>query len=63
VAQTAKAAGYKDIFKETLISITEMEKLMGKNKFKEILGGLVEKPKGKLTLVLGDGQTGSSRPH
>jgi hypothetical protein len=51
VAQTAKAAGYKDIFKETLISITEMEKLMGKNKFKEILGGLVEKPKGKLTLV------------
>jgi hypothetical protein len=52
VAQTAKAAGYKDIFKETLISITEMEKLMGKNKFKEILGGLVEKPKGKLTLVL-----------
>lgn len=52
VAQTAKAAGYKDIFKETLISITEMEKLMGKNKFQDILGGLVEKPKGKLTLVL-----------
>jgi hypothetical protein len=28
-----------------------MEKLMGKKKFKEILGSLVEKPKGKLTLV------------
>jgi hypothetical protein len=51
VAKAAKAAGYSDIFKETLIGIGEMEKLMGKNKFKEILGGLVEKPKGKLTLV------------
>jgi hypothetical protein len=51
VAKAAKAAGYNDIFKETLIGIGEMEKLMGKNKFKEILGGLVEKPKGKLTLV------------
>lgn len=51
VAKAAKAAGYNDIFKEILIGIGEMEKLMGKNKFKEILGGLVEKPKGKLTLV------------
>ncbi|WP_407712800.1 DUF2800 domain-containing protein [Clostridium sporogenes] len=28
-----------------------MEKLMGKKKFKDILGSFVEKPKGKLTLV------------
>jgi hypothetical protein len=51
VAQTAKDAGYTDIFKQSLISITEMEKLMGKKKFQDILGSLVEKPKGKLTLV------------
>lgn len=51
VAETAKAAGYTDIYKQSLISITEMEKLMGKKKFGEILGTFVEKPKGKLTLV------------
>jgi len=28
-----------------------MEKLMGKKKFNELLGSLVEKPKGKLSLV------------
>ena len=51
VAETAKAAGYTDIFKQSLISITEMEKLMGKKKFRDLLGNLVEKPAGKLTLV------------
>lgn len=51
VAKTAKEAGYTDIFKQSLITITEMEKLMGKKKFNDILGNLVEKPKGKLTLV------------
>ena len=51
VAETAKEAGYSDIFKQSLITITEMEKLMGKKKFNELLGSLVEKPKGKLTLV------------
>lgn len=51
VAETAKEAGYTDIFKQSLITITEMEKLMGKKKFNDILGSLVEKPKGKLTLV------------
>ena len=51
VAETAKEAGYTDIFKQSLITITEMEKLMGKKKFNDILGNLVEKPKGKLTLV------------
>ncbi|MFA9398373.1 MAG: DUF2800 domain-containing protein [Clostridiaceae bacterium] len=52
VAENAKAAGYSDIYKKRLITITEMEKLMGKKKFKDIIGSLVEKPKGKLTLVL-----------
>lgn len=51
VAEAAKKAGYTDIFKSTLIGITEMERLMGKKKFKEILGAYVYKPEGKVTLV------------
>jgi len=51
VAEAAKRAGYTDIFKSTLIGITEMEKLMGKKKFQEVLGSLVYKPDGKVTLV------------
>lgn len=51
VIEAAKANGYTDIFKTSLIGITEMEKLMGKKKFNDILGGLVYKPEGKLTLV------------
>lgn len=51
VAKVAKAAGYTDIFKQILITITEMEKLMGKKVFNDILGRYVEKPKGKLALV------------
>ncbi|NCD08092.1 MAG: DUF2800 domain-containing protein [Negativicutes bacterium] len=51
VAETAKAAGYHDIYSQSLISITEMERLMGKAKFNEILGDLVEKPQGKPSLV------------
>lgn len=51
VIEAAKAAGYSDIFKKSLIPITEMEKLMGKKTFLEVLGGLVIKPQGKPTLV------------
>ena len=51
VAETAKAAGYHDIYRQSLIPITEMEKLLGKAKFKEVLGGLIRKPPGKPTLV------------
>lgn len=51
VAKAAGAAGYKDIYKQSLIGITEMEKLMGKKRFSEILGNLVYKPAGKITLV------------
>lgn len=51
VAEAANAAGYQDIYKRSLIPITEMEKLMGKKEFQNILGGLVYKPPGKPTLV------------
>lgn len=51
VVAAATAAGYRDIYKKSLISITEMEKLMGKKTFTEVLGGLVIKPQGKPTLV------------
>ena len=50
-AEAAKKAGYTDIYKTSLIGITDMEKLMGKKKFSEILGSLVYKPEGKVTLV------------
>ena len=51
VIKAAKDAGYTDIFNTSLITLTEMEKLMGKKKFKETLGGLVIKPQGKPTLI------------
>lgn len=51
VAEAAQKAGYTDIYKKSLIGITEMERLMGKKKFNEILGSLVYKPDGKVTLV------------
>ena len=50
-AEAAKKAGFKDIFKTSLIGITDMERLMGKKKFNEVLGSLVYKPEGKVTLV------------
>ena len=51
VAEAAKAAGYRDIYKQSLLTITAMERLMGKKQFSEILGNLVIKPEGKPTLV------------
>ncbi|MCF0228626.1 MAG: DUF2800 domain-containing protein [Parasporobacterium sp.] len=51
VAKAAIAAGYKDIYRQSLIPMTEMQKLMGKAEFDEVLGGLIEKPPGKPTLV------------
>ena len=50
-AQAAAAAGYRDIYRKTLIGIGEMEKLMGKEQFRNVLGQYVTKPQGKLTLV------------
>ena len=51
VVKAAFGAGYRDIYKKSLISVAEMEKLMGKPLFKEVLGGLVIRPKGHPTLV------------
>lgn len=51
VAEAARKAGYTDIYKTFLIGVTEMEKLMGKRDFAEILGQLIDKPHGKPTLV------------
>ncbi|MCI9354758.1 MAG: DUF2800 domain-containing protein [Firmicutes bacterium] len=51
VAAAAKEHGYTDIYRQSLITLTDMEKLMGKKQFGEILGGLVIKPPGKPTLV------------
>lgn len=48
VADAAMKAGYPEamIYTRSLIGITDMEKLMGKKKFQEVIGPLVEKPQG-----------------
>lgn len=51
VAEAAKEAGYKDIYRQSLIPLTEMQRLMGKDKFEEVLGGLITKAPGRPTLV------------
>lgn len=51
VIEAANAAGYHDIFRKSLLPITEMEKLMGKQEFSEVLSSLIIKPAGKPTLV------------
>ena len=51
IAEKAAASGFKDIYRKSLIPMTEMQKLMGKAKFEEILGDLIYKPPGKPTLV------------
>lgn len=51
VAQAAETAGYSDIYKKSIIGVTEMERLMGKAEFARIIGPLVYKPQGKVTLV------------
>ncbi len=50
VAQAVQAAGY-DPYEQKIMGITAMEKTLGKARFAELLGGLVEKPPGKPTLV------------
>ena len=41
VAEAAREHGYTDIYRQTLIPMTEMQKLMGKSAFEEILGDLI----------------------
>lgn len=50
VTEIVRRAGF-DPFEHKLMGITAMEKVLGKTKFSELLGGLVEKPQGKPTLV------------
>lgn len=51
VVDAAAKAGYTDLYKKHLMTLTEIEKLMGKKKFADILGDFVVKPPGKLSLV------------
>jgi len=51
VVDTAVQNGYTDLYKQTLITLTGFEKMMGKKKFNELLGEYVAKPPGKLALV------------
>lgn len=50
VADTVKQAGF-DPYEHKVIGITAMTRRLGKTKFEKLLGGLIEKPKGKPTLV------------
>ena len=53
VAEAVEATG-NDPYQKKLLSITDMEKLLGKKKFEEVLGKLVVKPEGKPVLVKAD---------
>lgn len=50
VADAVSAAGY-DPYEHKVMGITAMEKALGKTRFAELLGSLVEKPQGKPTLA------------
>lgn len=52
VAEILKENGYNDIYRTSLITLTELQKLLGKDKFNELLGDYIVKPEGKPTLVL-----------
>ena len=53
VAKAAVAAGYEEalIYERKLLTLSAMEKLMGKKSFAEVCGAYVEKPQGKPTLA------------
>lgn len=50
VAAAVTEAGYNP-YEQKLMGVTAMTKLLGKRKFDTLLGSLIEKPKGKPTLV------------
>jgi hypothetical protein len=50
VATAVENAGF-DPYEQKLLSITAMQKLLGKNRFNELLSAYIEKPQGKPTLV------------
>ena len=53
VINVVKEAGYSP-YEEKLLSVTGMQSRLGKARFEELLGNLVVKPRGKLTLVSRD---------
>ncbi|MBQ3893688.1 MAG: DUF2800 domain-containing protein, partial [Clostridia bacterium] len=50
VAHAVNAAGY-DPYSHKVLGLTEMQKLLGKQKFNELLAEYIVKPQGKPTLV------------
>ena len=50
VAAVVRAAGY-DPYEHKVLGVTAMTSLLGKKQFEEVVGGYVEKPQGKPTLV------------
>lgn len=50
VVEAVKSAGF-DPYEHSVLGITAMTALLGKKKFTELLGKLIEKPQGKPTLV------------
>lgn len=51
VIKVCEDNGVTDIYSKSLLSITAMERLMGKNNFNRLLGDFVEKPESKPCLV------------
>lgn len=53
IVRQCEGAGYDKalLYERKLLTITNMEKLMGKKQFAEVLGAYVEKPEGKPTLA------------
>ena len=53
IVRQCQGAGYDEalLYEKKLLTITAMEKLMGKKQFNEVLGNYVEKPQGKPTLA------------
>lgn len=53
IVRQCEGAGYDQalLYERKLLTITAMEKLMGKKQFAEVLGAYVEKPEGKPTLA------------
>lgn len=52
LAARLKAEGYEDIYKpQTLLTLGQLEKMVGKKHFEEVAEGLIVKPTGKPTLV------------
>ena len=52
VVKALTKAGYTEIYRQSLLGVSDMEKQLGKKTFNELLGTLVEKPQGKMALVL-----------